>query len=76
MKQIGTRKEPPITVEASSTALVSAVAFSADLTRLAGGRVMFPKGVFRYKSHEEANSHAEQCLAEGMAQLAREREHG
>jgi hypothetical protein len=76
MKQIGIRKEQPLTRETSGAGLASAVAFSADLTRLAGGRVMFPKGVFRYKSHEDANAHESRCLAEGMAKLARDRKHG
>jgi hypothetical protein len=73
MKQVGKRKECPLTLEANGAALASSVAFSADLTELAGGRVMFPKGVFRYKSHEEANAHEAACLAEGMARLAKER---
>lgn len=76
MREIGVRREPPMTMEVSGVALASAVAFNADLTRLAGGRVMFPKGVFRYKNHEEANAHEAKCLAEGMAALARERAHG
>ncbi len=70
MKQVGVRKEMALTRETSGVALASAIAFSADLTRLAGGRVPFPKGVFRYKSHEEANEHQAACLAQSMARLA------
>lgn len=76
MRQIGKRKEPPITPEATGENLAGGVEFSADMAKLAGGSVMFPKGVFRYKTHEEANAHQELWLARGMAQLARARRHG
>jgi len=73
MRRIGHRKEPCVTREPSAACLASGVAFSCDIARLAGGRFMFPKGVFRYKSHDEANAHAARCLAEGMARLALDR---
>lgn len=76
MRQVGNRVEPSLSAEVSGSALASNIAFSADLTQLAGGRVFFPKGVFRYKSHDEANAHQLECLAEGMAKLAMERRHG
>lgn len=76
MKHVGVRMEPALSRETSGAALASAVTFSADLTRLAGGRVPFPKGIFRYKSHEEANEHQAACLAQGMARLVEERKHG
>ena len=76
MRQVGHRREPEALPETDGAALAGAVEFSANLTRLAGGRVMFPKGVFRYKTHGEANAHQEACLAVGMAQLAMERKHG
>lgn len=65
-----------MTIEPNADSLASGIAFSADLSRLAGGVVMFPKGIFRYKTHEEANEHEARCLAEGMARLARERSRG
>lgn len=73
MRQVGKHIEQPMTATASGAALASNIAFSADLAALAGGRIFFPKGVFRYKSHDEANAHQDACLAEGMAQLAKER---
>lgn len=75
MRQVGKRIEPVMTAEVSGSALAANIAFSADLSQFAGGRVFFPKGVFRYKSHDEANAHQSDCLAEGMAQLAMERRH-
>jgi len=60
----------------SGTSLAEGIAFSANMAQLAGGRVFFPKGVFRYKSHAEANHHQTEYLAQGMANLAKERRHG
>ncbi|MFT7724245.1 MAG: hypothetical protein QM788_15660 [Roseateles sp.] len=76
MKQVGRRIEPPLLAEPSGAALADGLAFSASVAGLAGGRVFFPKGVFRYKSHAEANAHQAACLAEGMARLARDRRRG
>lgn len=76
MRYVGKREEPAMTIEVSGSALASNIAFSCDLTQLAGGRVFFPKGVYRYKSHAEANAHQSESLAKGMAQLAMERSRG
>lgn len=57
MRRVGKRVEPAVEAKTSGASLASNIAFSADMTRLAGGRVFFPKGVYRYKSHEEANAH-------------------
>jgi hypothetical protein len=76
MKEVGKRVEPLVLDVPSGTALASAVAFSAGVIQLAGGRVFFPKGVFRYKSHAEANEHQAACRAEGMARLVLERRRG
>jgi hypothetical protein len=76
MKQLGHRKDGLVKSETNGASLAAAIAFSSDLSQLAGGSVMFPKGIFRYKSHNEANFHKERCLAQGMAALAAERSNG
>ena len=76
MRQVGNRVEPPLLGVPSGASLADGITFSASIAQLAGGRVFFPKGVFRYKSHEEANQHQASCLAEGMAKLAKERRRG
>ncbi len=73
MKQVGKRVESQVQIQASGESLAAAFAVTHTASSLCQGRVMFPKGVFRYKTHEEANAHEAQCLAEGMARLARER---
>ena len=76
MKHIGSKREPTITAEVNGAALASSVAFSASMVALSGGKVMFPKGLYRYKTHEAANEHQASCLAAGMARLAKERANG
>lgn len=56
----------------SGAALEAGLSFSASLSLFTAGCTFFPKGVFRYKSHEEANQHAAECLADGMAALAKD----
>jgi len=76
MKRVGRRLEPPpIAAKPSGALLAEGARFSESMARLAPVGIM-PKGVYRYKSHEEANRHAQECLARAMARLAWERGHG
>ena len=75
MRTIGRRKEHPITFSASSALLVEGARFNDEIHRLpTGNRTFIPKGVYRFKSFEEANRQDLDCLVEGMAQIAMERE--
>ena len=69
MKQIGNRRAPEITAQASGTALIAGALFSESIARLAPS-TFIPKGIYRYKTHEAANQHQLECLARGMALLA------
>lgn len=74
MKIIGRRKQRPLSFHASSALLVESARFNDETHRLPTGQTtFFPKGVFRYKTHEEANRHWDECVAQGMAELARKR---
>lgn len=75
MRQVGKRTEQPLVSAPSGEFLALNIAFSSGLAQMTGGHVFFPKGVFRYKSHSEANAHQSACLADGMAKLAKERRH-
>jgi hypothetical protein len=72
MRTIGKRLERSITAEASGEQLIAGARFSESISALAGLAYM-PKGIYRYKSHEEANQHQLECLVRGMARLALER---
>ena len=74
MRKIGRRKEQPISFSASSALLVEGARFNDEIHRLPTGNMTFiPKGLFRYKHHDEANRHQQDCLIEGMARVALER---
>lgn len=69
MKQVGTRREPVLVLQASGRLLMAAAQFNESMARLSPSTFV-PKGVYRYRSHEEANRHEQECLARGMALLA------
>lgn len=66
LRVVGHRVSPP-------TGVLPSAAARAAMTRMAQYTTRVPKGVFRYKSHEEANRDRERWLAEAMAQ---KRPHG
>ena len=65
----------PICFAASATRLSEGAKFNDEIHRLPGGNDSFiPKGVYRFKTHAEANQHQMECIARGMAALARARD--
>lgn len=74
MRTVGHRKEPPITFSASAVLLADGARFNDEIHRLpTGNRTFIPKGVYRFKSFEDANRHDIDCVVAGMAQTALER---
>lgn len=72
MKQVGSRRERGLAAEASGLLLAEGARFSETVAHLT--RTTFvPKGVYRFRSHEDANRHQEGCLARGMALRASQR---
>lgn len=77
MRTVGLRRERPIGLVASGTRLAEGARFNDEMHRLPTGATTFiPKGVYRFKTHEEANQHQLDYLAKGMAKIAMERAHG
>jgi hypothetical protein len=72
MKKIGSRRQSVINERASGEALAEGARFSETIALLTKS-TFIPKGVYRFKTHEAANKHQQDCLALGMAQLAAER---
>ena len=72
VKQVGSRREPPLSMQASGDLLAKGARFSESLSRLSGG-TFIPKGIYRFRSHDEANRHAQDCLVRGMGLLAARR---
>ncbi len=72
MRVVGKRKIRPIVERASGVLLKQGAVFNDEVHRLPTGTVTyFPKGIYRYKTNEEANAHWDLCLIEGMARNAK-----
>lgn len=75
MRIVGHRIERPISFHASSEALIEGLHFNDEIHRLPTGQITgIPKGVYYFKSHEEANAHQFDCLVAAMVQIRRERQ--
>jgi hypothetical protein len=71
MRIIGHRKERPITFSASAALLAEGARFNDEIHRLpTGNTTCIPKGLYRFKSFEEANRHQQDCLLAGMVKIA------
>ena len=71
MRTVGHRKEYPVSFSASAAALAAGARFNDEIHRLPTGNISFiPKGVFRFRTHGEANRHQLDCLVAGMAATA------
>lgn len=74
MKVIGRRAEAPLSFSASGKLLAQGARFNDDLRGLPTGNAgCIPKGLHRFRTHEDADAHAQQCLADLMARLAARR---
>ena len=74
MKVIGRRVEAPLSFCASGKLLAQGARFNDDLRGLPTGDAAYiPKGFYRFRTHEEADAHAQKCLADLMARLAAQR---
>jgi hypothetical protein len=72
MRTVGTRREQPVIAHPSGALLAEGARFNESIAHLARSTFV-AKGVYRFKSHEEANRHELDCLIKGMARLAAER---
>lgn len=74
MRIVGNRKERPISFSASAELLLEGARFNDEIHRMPGGSITgFPKGVYLFKTHAEANRQQEECIIAGMVELARSR---
>jgi len=72
MRVTGKRKNRPITERAAGNLLKQGALFNDEMHKLpTGGTTYFPKGIYRYKTCEEANTHWDSCVIEGMVSNAR-----
>jgi hypothetical protein len=72
MRQVGTRRERPLAEHASGEFLAEGARFNEAVAGLAQ-TTFIPKGIYRFRSHAEANQHQERCLALSMGWRAARR---
>lgn len=65
MKVAGKRKEKNIVIHADGALLRAGALFNTGMQKLQS-TFRFPRGVFRYKSHEEADRHMMECVVNSM----------
>jgi hypothetical protein len=69
MKQVGSRRERTLAMQASGTLIARGARFSESLSALSPTTFM-PKGVYHFRTYQGANRHAQDCLTLGMGRLA------
>ena len=71
MKVVGKRKDAEIPFNASAFLLASCAKWNDEMHKLPSGKShCIPKGIYRYKTLDEADRHLSECLARRMANLA------
>lgn len=74
MRTVGKRRRPSLSIPGAGDLLAEGARFNDEIHRLpTGDRTFIRRGVYRFRTHEEANRHDLECIATGMAQIARER---
>lgn len=74
MKIVGKRKERDITFHADGNLLREGALFNTEMQKMQS-TFRFPRGVFRYKSHEEADRHMMECVVNSIVAVQKTR-HG
>jgi hypothetical protein len=72
MKTVGKRRERGITFHADGDLLREGALFNTEMQKMQS-TFRFPRGVFRYKSHEEANRHMMECVVNSIVAVRKTR---
>ncbi len=67
---VGNRVQRPLSRLPSAEALEAGARFSAEMAALGRASTFIPKGVYRFRTHAEAEEHRIASLARGMAARA------
>jgi len=62
-----------VSLHASADLLKECARFNEALQALGPGTTFIPKGVYFFRTLDEADAHRDDCVAKGMAELARKR---
>lgn len=74
MKVVGRRKEQAITFHADAALLREGALFNTEMQKLQS-TFRFPRGVYRYKSHADADRHMMECVVNSVVAVQKSR-HG
>ena len=74
MKVAGKRKDRNITLHADGALLREGALFNTEMQKMQS-TFRFPRGIFHYKSHEEADRHMMECVVNSMVAVQKNR-HG
>ncbi len=69
MRQVGSKRVRNLAMNASGVSLAEGARFNEAIAKLSQSTFV-PKGIYRFRSHDAANRHAEDCLVLGMGRLA------
>ena len=72
MKIAGKRKERDITFHADGALLREGALFNTEMQKMQS-TFCFPRGVYRYKSHEDADRHMMECVVNSMVAVQKNR---
>jgi len=71
MRVAGKRLAPEVTMVASAELLSLGGVFNDAIHKLPSGETtFFPKGIYRYATHAEANQHWDDSVTQGIAKYA------
>lgn len=77
MRVVGRRKERQITFHASGELLAEGARFNDEIHKMpTGNMTCIPKGVYHFKTHEEANAHMLECACQALVKAAMARKKG
>ena len=72
MKIAGKRKERDITFHADGALLKEGALFNTEMQKMQS-TFRFPRGVYRYKSHADADRHMMECVVSSMVDIQKTR---
>jgi hypothetical protein len=72
MRIVGNRVERPLSLRPTAELLEEGMRWVSDWAKLGNASTFIPKGVYRFRTHAEAEEQRISCLARGMAARAAE----
>ncbi len=75
VRTVGRRRERELSLKARGDLLHEGAVFVTEMAKIRSC-LRFPQGLYRYKTHEEADAHWQDCLADNIARVSGKRHGG